>query len=231
VSGSAATNRLAIFDCDGTLVDSGQTIYVALERALTAHGLVVPSPAQCRRVIGLSLVEAIAQLLPDQAQPLHLGVAETYKKSFHGMRAAGDVCEPLFDGIADLLHELEREGWLLAVATGKSDRGLRLCLESHGIHARFVSLQTADRHPSKPHPSMVLTAMAEAGAEPGTTIVIGDTSFDMGMAVAAGAHAIGAAWGYHDAKELLDAGARAVAGSPADVLAIASRLVEAEHAG
>ncbi|HKH29210.1 MAG TPA: HAD hydrolase-like protein, partial [Sphingomicrobium sp.] len=112
------------------------------------------------------------------------------------------------------------DGWLLAVATGKSDRGLSLCLDCHGYAARFISLQTADRHPSKPHPSMVQQAMADAGAAPETTVVIGDTAFDMGMAVAAGATGIGAGWGYHEAHEMLDAGAIAVADAPLDVLEI-----------
>jgi phosphoglycolate phosphatase len=131
----------------------------------------------------------------------------------------------LFDGILDLLHSLEENGWLLAVATGKSDRGLRHCLESHDIHARFISLQTADRHPSKPHPSMTLMAMADAGAEPGSTVVIGDTRFDMGMASAAGAFGIGAAWGYHDRTELLAGGASAIAETPRHVLRLACELV------
>jgi phosphoglycolate phosphatase len=126
----------------------------------------------------------------------------------------------LFDGVLDLLDALEADGWMLAVATGKSDRGLKHCLEVHGIHARFVSLQTADRHPSKPHPSMVDQAMADAGAAPETTIVVGDTSFDMAMAVAAGARGIGAGWGYHDTEELIEAGAVAVADAPSDVLAL-----------
>src|SRR4029077_1540654 len=112
----------------------------------------------------------------------------------------------------------EADGWLLAVATGKSDRGLKHCLDLHGIHARFVSLQTADRHPSKPHPSMVEKAIADAGAAAETTIVGGDTSFDMAMAIAAGAAGIGAAWGYHDAEELIEAGALAIAKQPLDVL-------------
>ena len=120
--------------------------------------------------------------------------------------------------MVELLDALEADGWLLAVATGKSDRGLRHCLEQHDLHARFVSLQTADRHPSKPHPSMVEQAIADAGAAPETTIVVGDTSFDMAMAIAAGAAGIGAAWGYHDAQELIEAGATAIAEQPLDVL-------------
>jgi phosphoglycolate phosphatase len=210
-------NRLAIFDCDGTLVDSGGTIFAALSEAFDKHGMDVPPVSVSRRVIGLSLVEAMAALAPDAEDAEHRGLAETYKGCFIEARAAGRVEEPLFPGIAELLDRLEADGWLLAVATGKSDRGLRHCLDCHGYADRFVSLQTADRHPSKPHPSMVLQAMADAGAAPETTVVIGDTVFDVEMAVAAGAKAIGVDWGYHDGAELLAAGAVSVARQPSDI--------------
>jgi len=213
-------NRLAIFDCDGTLVDSGATIYAALSETFRQNGIAVPDHAVAKRVIGLSLIEAMAGLLPDLTPEEHVGLAEGYKRNFMALRQAGRVEEPLFDGVIALLDALEHDGWLLAVATGKSDRGLRHCLESHGIHARFVSLQTADRHPSKPHPSMVLQAIADAGAAPETSFVVGDTSFDMVMAAAAGAAPIGAGWGYHEAQELIEAGAVAVADQPLDVLAL-----------
>jgi phosphoglycolate phosphatase len=219
-------NRLAIFDCDGTLVDSGATIYAALAESLAANGLAVPSPEQSRRVIGLSLNEAMAALLPDAPAELHAKLSEDYKLAFQRMRALGKVEEPLFDGVLELLDALEGEGWLLAVATGKSDRGLKICLEEHDIHARFVSLQTADRHPSKPHPSMVEQAIADAGSAPEKTIVVGDTSFDMAMARAAGAAGIGAAWGYHDTEELIAAGAIAVAERPQDVLTLVEEHVD-----
>lgn len=211
-------NRLAIFDCDGTLVDSGATIYRALGAAFAQHGLDLPPPEVSRKVIGLSLTEAMSALLPRATAEQHAQLAEDYKRAFWNLRAAGEVEEPLFDGVLELLDALEADGWLLAVATGKSDRGLTHCLDQHGIHARFVSLQTADRHPSKPHPSMVGQAIADADARPESSFVVGDTSFDMAMAVNAGARAIGAAWGYHDADELLDAGAVAVADRPLDVL-------------
>ena len=211
-------NRLAIFDCDGTLVDSGATIYSALKASFEENGLDVPPLTVSRRVIGLSLIEAMAALLPYAGPERHIQLAEDYKRAFMGLRVAGQVEEPLFDGVLELLDVLEHDGWLLAVATGKSDRGLRHCLESHDIHARFVSLQTADRHPSKPHPSMVEQAIADAGASPAMTIVVGDTSFDMAMAVNAGATGIGAGWGYHEAGELIEAGAVAVASEPLDVL-------------
>lgn len=211
-------NRLAIFDCDGTLVDSGATIYRAVAETFAEHGIALPPPRECRRVIGLSLTEAMAALVPEASGDEHARLTDTYKTKFFQARLEGRVEEPLFDGITDLLDALEADGWLLAVATGKSLRGLNHCLECHGIAARFVSLQTADRHPSKPHPSMAVQAMADAGAAPETTVVIGDTSFDMGMARAAGAIGIGAGWGYHDAQELLAGGAAAVADQPLDVL-------------
>jgi len=211
-------NRLAIFDCDGTLVDSGAPIYAALKESFAESGFDVPPPEISRKVIGLSLVEAMAALLPDVATERHLIIAEDYKRAFMRLRAAGEVEEPLFEGVIELLDALESDGWLLAVATGKSDRGLRHCLDAHGLHARFMSLQTADRHPSKPHPSMVDQAIADAGSVPATTFVVGDTSFDMAMAVAAGASGIGAGWGYHEAEELRDAGAVAVANEPLEIL-------------
>jgi phosphoglycolate phosphatase len=211
-------NRLAIFDCDGTLVDSGATIHRALAATFAQNRLELPPPQVTRRVIGLSLTEAMAALLPGATEAEHGRLAEDYKRAFWNLRAAGEVEEPLFDGVLELLDALEHDGWLLAVATGKSDRGLKHCLEQHEIHARFVSLQTADRHPSKPHPSMVEQAIAEAGAAAATSIVVGDTSFDMAMAVNAGACGIGAGWGYHEPQQLLEAGAVAVAERPLDVL-------------
>jgi phosphoglycolate phosphatase len=211
-------NRLAIFDCDGTLVDSGAPIYAALKATFEQNGLDVPPPGVSRRVIGLSLTEAMAALLPEASAEQHRRLAEDYKLAFQNLRATGQVEEPLFDGVLELLDALEVDGWLLAVATGKSDRGLNHCLEQHGIHARFVSLQTADRHPSKPHPSMVEQAILDAGAAPANTVVVGDTSFDMAMAANSGATGIGAGWGYHEAEELIEAGAVAVAAKPLDVL-------------
>jgi phosphoglycolate phosphatase len=219
-------NRLAIFDCDGTLVDSGATIYAALSATFRGAGREVPPARIARRVIGLSLTEAMAGLLPESTAADHLELTDAYKRNFMALRAAGEVQEPLFDGVLELLDALEQDGWLLAVATGKSDRGLKHCLDRHGIHARFVSLQTADRHPSKPHPSMALQAIAEAGAVAERSIVIGDTSFDMAMGRAAGATPIGAGWGYHEPDELVAAGAVAVADAPGDVLALIREHVD-----
>lgn len=206
------TNRLAVFDCDGTLVDSQANICRAMEATFEAHRLDPPDRAAIRGIVGLSLAPAIARLLPEADAALHDAMAEEYKRAFHAMRASAALDpEPLYDGIIETIDALDAAGWLLGVATGKSDRGLRLILEHHGIHGRFVTLQTADRHPSKPHPAMLELAIAEAGAAPETTAMIGDTSYDMAMARAAGAHAVGVLWGYHTPAELLGAGAQVIA--------------------
>jgi phosphoglycolate phosphatase len=156
-------------------------------------------------------------LLPDADHALHRELAEAYKSAFQRLRAHGLVQEPLYDGIPDLLDTLEADGWLLAVATGKSDRGLGLCLDCHGLARRFVTLQTADRHPSKPHPSMIEAALADAGADATSAVMIGDTTYDMHMATAAGVTPIGVAWGYHKPEELIAAGADFVAALPREV--------------
>ena len=210
-------NRLAIFDCDGTLVDSGANICLAMEDCFARAELAVPPRQQTRRIVGLSLVEAMRAMLPEAEPHVHVALAEDYKLAFQRLRGRGLVEEPLYEGVLELLDSLEADGWLLGVATGKSDRGLSLCLDRHGLARRFVTLQTADRHPSKPHPSMIEQAMADAGASPETTLMIGDTSYDMAMARAAGVTAIGVAWGYHARQELLDAGADYIAEHPSEV--------------
>ncbi|WP_439469629.1 HAD-IA family hydrolase [Blastomonas fulva] len=206
------TKRLAIFDCDGTLVDSQANICRAMEMAFAAEGLGHPDHHRVRRIVGLSLVEAMRVMLPQAEPQFHVVLADHYKNAFHELRGNGTLQqEPLYDGLTELLDRLDRQGWMLAVATGKSDRGLDLCLTHHGIKHRFVSLQTADRHPSKPHPSMIYQALADAGAEPHAAVMIGDTSYDMAMGVAANVRAIGVDWGYHDAAELTQAGADSIA--------------------
>lgn len=206
------TTRLAIFDCDGTLVDSQANICRAMEMAFAAEGLGHPDHHRVRQIVGLSLVEAMRVMLPEAEPQFHVVLADRYKNAFHELRGNGSLQhEPLYDGLAELLDRLDRHGWMLAVATGKSDRGLDLCLTHHGIKHRFVSLQTADRHPSKPHPSMIYQALADAGADPQAAVMIGDTSYDMAMGVAANVRAIGVDWGYHDASELESAGADSIA--------------------
>ena len=217
-------NRLALFDCDGTLVDSQANICIAMEQCFEMHALPAPDRETTRRVVGLSLVEAVRALHPSGDEAQHRAMAEDYKRAFQGLRGRGLVAEPLFEGIGATLDALARDGWLLGVATGKSDRGLAFCLDHHGIADRFVTLQTADRHPSKPHPSMALQALAEAGADAAASVMIGDTSFDISMAKAAGMIAIGVAWGYHERAELIAEGADHVADDPSDLVRLLKEL-------
>jgi phosphoglycolate phosphatase len=210
--------RLAVFDCDGTLVDSQANICRAMAEAFLLSDLPAPPAEATRRIVGLSLVEAMRALLPQADAAAHRRLAADYKDAFHRLRQSGGLDpEPLFDGIASVIDRLADDGWRLGVATGKSDRGLAHVLAAHSLADRFTTLQTADRHPSKPDPSMLLAAMVEAGAAAHETAMIGDTSFDMAMARAAGTRAVGVAWGYHEVADLLDGGADVVATRVADL--------------
>ena len=202
-------SRLIVFDCDGTLVDSQQLIVEAARQTLIAHALEPREAAAVRAVIGLSLDLALAQLVPDADERMLISLVATYRATWRLLRAQG-VLEPLFPRAREVLGALDRSGHLLGVATGKSRAGLIEVLDHHGLTALFVSLQTADRHPSKPHPSMLEEAMRETGSAPAETLMVGDTSFDMAMARAAGARAIGVGWGYHPPELLEAAGAERV---------------------
>lgn len=200
--------KLALFDCDGTLVDSQHAIIAAMVAGFDEMRLPPPPAVAIRRVVGLPLVEAAARLAPDATDnALHEAIAEAYKQAFYRNRLAGTHPEPLFDGLLAALDRLEQEGFLLGIATGKSRRGLDATLKHHGLTHRFVTLQTSDRVAGKPNPDMVLHALAETGADAEGTIVIGDTTFDIWMARNAKVASVGVSWGYHDLSELQAAGA------------------------
>ena len=211
------TVRLAVFDCDGTLVDGQASICLAMEQAFAENSLTSPPRSAIRRIVGLSLPHAVRLLAPEAEEAKQFRIVEAYKTAYRAARADGSLQEPLFDGIAPLLDALRDDGWLLGVATGKSFRGLTHCLATHGLTEHFITLQTADHHPSKPHPAMLEAALADALADPMQTVMIGDTAYDMQMACAAGARAIGVDWGYHETAELLATGAEWVATSPLEL--------------
>ena len=217
--------KLVLFDCDGTLVDSQHAIVDSMNAAWKAHGLGAPDANAVRRVVGLSLVEAIMRLAPDLTERDASEVAESYKRAFGGMRHQGKVEEPLYDGMLETIEALSAAGYLLGVATGKSRRGLDAVLNSHGLRNRFVTLQTADMGPGKPNPHMVWRALDETGVEAENTVVIGDTTFDIQMARRAGASSIGVIWGYHEPSELEAAGAARMAQHPRDIPAAVAALI------
>ena len=208
-----APNRLAVFDCDGTLVDSQHNIVAAMSHALSVHGIPEPGPDAVRRVVGLHLAEAVSNLVPvETSSEIRESIAGAYVEAFRVLREQPDHREPLFPGVNDMLATLADNDTVLAVATGKSRRGLVRTLERHDLENRFFTLKTADDGPGKPDPAILLDAMAEAGAAPETTVMIGDTVFDIAMARSAKAHAVGVVWGYHDPAELEAAGAHAILG-------------------
>jgi phosphoglycolate phosphatase len=201
--------RLIVFDVDGTLVDSKAGILAAMTRTFAELGLPAPDPMATRRVVGLSLHEAIGRLLPDDAGgDLVERAAETYRHAFAEERRKPDYQEPLFPDAAETRRALDHPQVCLGVATGKSRRGLAATLAHHGLDHHFVTLKTADDGPGKPDPHMLRDAMADVGAEPHETVLVGDTVYDMTMARRAGSPALGVAWGNHPPDELHEAGAR-----------------------
>lgn len=200
--------KLVIFDVDGTLVDSQNDIVAAMTMAFDAVSAPVPARDAILGIVGLSLDRAMPRLAPDLAAADHDRMVEAYKASYMALRAQVGAAEssPLYPGASELLHALHAAPEiLLGVATGKSRRGLDKLLEGHGLGPLFVTQQVADFHPSKPHPSMIYQAMADTGVAPGSTVMVGDTSFDMDMAAAAGVTGIGVSWGYHPAATLTNA--------------------------
>lgn len=202
--------KLILFDVDGTLIDSQQMICAAMQMAYDHHQIACPPPAELRAIIGLSLDDAFRRLAGDADHPID-SLATRYKEAFFTLRAAGTETAPLYPGAREALQALaQRPDVVLGIATGKSRRGVAAMLDQHALQGLFATVQTADTSPSKPHPGMVLEAMRETGIAPDKTVVIGDTAFDMEMARAAEASAIGVAWGYHPVADLHAAGAHHV---------------------
>ena len=200
--------RAVVFDVDGTLVDSQAHIHAAMTAAFEDAALPPPARAEVRSIIGLSLPQAVARLAGRPAPD----VVERYKAAYVELAATAGSAEaaPLFPGARDALEALAARGVALGIATGKSRRGLDSVLATHGIGGLFETAQVADDHPSKPHPAMLHAAIAALG--PCEAVMLGDTVYDVDMAVAAGVPALGVEWGYHAAASLREAGAVRVLG-------------------
>lgn len=200
--------RLVVFDVDGTLVDSQGDILAAMTHAFESVGLPVPDRTAILGIVGLSLEVAMPKLAQDASAEVHTQLVEGYKQAYFTLRKEGGVAKssPFYPGAREMLEQLHAvPDILLGVATGKSQRGLDKLLEGHGLTSMFVTRQVADHHPSKPHPSMLLAACAETGVDPNRAVMIGDTSYDIDMARAAGMPGIGVNWGYHNPDQLAQA--------------------------
>lgn len=209
---------LIVFDFDGTLADSQNGIVACMDKAFRGHGLPPPDAAAVRRIVGLKLEEGIARLLPEDTDwETAVRLADGYRDAFFEMRSRPDHREALFPGVREILTQLDEPHVCLGIATGKSRRGLEVSLDRHGLAHHFVTLQTADDGPGKPHPEILRKAMAETGVKAAQTVLIGDTTFDMELAANAGVRSIGVAWGYHEVEELMASGAACVIESFAEL--------------
>jgi phosphoglycolate phosphatase len=218
--------KLVIFDCDGTLVDSQHAICAAMEFAFASLELPAPARADILGVVGLSLPQTFQVLAGQHPLAVQSALAEAYRTGFPGRHTLPAMHDPLYPGIGEAVTALAgRDDVLLGIATGKSRRGVARLLEREGWHGAFVTIQTADDNPSKPHPEMIRRAMAETGADAGSTLMIGDTTYDIEMGLAAGVQALGVAWGYHAPERLIGAGAHAMAEAPDRLLAAVDALL------
>jgi len=208
--------RLAVFDLDGTLVDSRQAISEAVSTAWRALGLEPPSYDQSRRIVGLSLEHALRTLAPDLPNERLPALKLAYQNAFVAKREAGQH-EPLYAGARETLCTLKREGWVLGVATGKSRRGIAHVFSHHGLDDLFSAAFCADDGPGKPDPHMLVLNMRALGFDPAHTVMIGDTSFDMAMARDAACYALGVTWGFHTADEIRGGGAHVLVDAFADL--------------
>lgn len=207
--------HLILFDCDGTLVDSRQSIVEAMSSAFRSCGLAPPEPSRIISTVGLSVPDAVYNLLSELDGQRIDEIGKAYKAAYFRLRSQPNFVEPFFEGAENALRKIgDQDHCVLGMATGKSQRGVRAVLDRLSVNIeKFVTIQTADNAPSKPHPAMIEQAMADTGIPPDRTIMIGDTSFDMEMARNAGVKSIGVTWGYHSQEEMIEAGALSIVSS------------------
>ena len=202
--------KLVVFDVDGTLVDSRAILKQVSDAAFHALGLAPPPYDALRQIVGLNLAEGLAQLAPEQPPEVLEQLIAYYKCGFGDLHREAGFTEPLYPGAADLLDRLKREGWRIAMATGKSRRGVDTIMAMHAWADLFDSTHCGDDGPGKPHPAMLLEAMRALDADPACTVMVGDTSHDIGMAKSAGVRSVGVTWGFHTRAEIEASGADVV---------------------
>lgn len=204
---------LLVFDWDGTIVDSTAMIATCIQKAAADLSLTVPTLEQASHVIGLGLLDALARAVPELSPDRIDEFSARYRYHYF-------ACEPeilLFTGVRDLLVERVEAGLPLAVATGKSRRGLARAFESTGLGRFFESSRCADETHAKPHPAMLLELADELEVSPERTVMIGDTTHDLQMASAAGAGAVAVTYGAHSREQLAELAPLALAASVAEL--------------
>ncbi|HLX10838.1 MAG TPA: HAD-IA family hydrolase [Thermoanaerobaculia bacterium] len=202
-----STIELLIFDWDGTLMDSVGPIVACTQAVIGELGLGSPAEATIRGTVGLGLRETIDLLVPGCDDQLYERVRACYRR--HWVETYRDL-PLLFPGVTAMLGELARAGYLLAVATGKSRRGLDFALDQTGLRGHFQATRTADEAISKPHPRMLLDILDQLGVRPHAALMVGDSIYDLQMAANAGSEAVAILSGAHGREELAAHDPRAV---------------------
>jgi len=208
-----ARYSLVVFDWDGTLLDSATGIAISIQEASREMGLEVPSRERASHVIGLGLMDALRHAVPDLPEKSYAEFAERYRRHFLAREEAMD----LFPGVPELLARLREAGYTLAVATGKSRKGLDRALRASGLGPHFAATRCADESRSKPDPAMLFELMGELSRAPGELLMIGDTSHDLDMATNAAVDAVGVTYGAHPEESLRACSPRGVVGSVAEL--------------
>lgn len=218
--------KLVIFDMDGTLIDTQAFIVSTALAAFKAEGFEPPETSDVRRLIGLSLPEMLHHLSGLEGEYLE-SLVNRYREIYREAVGKNAHDESMYEGAYDTVIALsEQDDTFLGIATGKAMRGVKRFLDAQDLHTAFDTRQTPDDNPSKPHPAMLFRAMDELGVAAHETVMIGDTTFDMEMAVAAGAKAIGVSWGYHDTRDLIEAGAEVIVDSFDDLISVIEEVLD-----
>jgi len=210
VAGMRKRYELLVFDWDGTLMDSTAVIVASLQAACADLGLTVPSEESARHIIGLGLDDAMAHVLPQVDAAEYPRIVDRYRHHFR----LRDPATPLFPGTEDALHALNAAGYLLAVATGKSRRGLDRALDSTGLREVFHATRCGDEASGKPHPGMLNDLIDMLGTDAGRTLMVGDTTHDLEMARNAGVASVAVAYGAHPREQLVAHNPLACIGAP-----------------
>ncbi len=213
--------RLIVFDCDGTLVDSQQTIITATEAALESHDFPSPERRDILYAVGLPVDVAMRRHAPDATDDQIINMLDVYRDTYQQLVQQDDRGQVMFEGMREQIVELGgMDETLMGIITMKSRRGLERVVDAYNIRRYFQVLKSADDGPGKPNPDLMLDAMRETGVTAAQSVMVGDTSFDIMMAKAAGAQAIGVGWGYQTVDELEESGADAIADTPEQLKAL-----------